>query len=584
MQIKKRTVLVEPKGWDSSIPYLIQQLYAARGATDPSEIQYALSGILHPAQLGGIEQAATVIADAIIKGEAITVAGDYDCDGATGSSVLMRALRLLGATEPRFALPNRFKHGYGLSPALVESMQPKPDLIVTVDSGVSSLEGVRRAHELGIRVVITDHHLPGETLPDAEAIVNPNLKDDPFPSKALAGVGVAFYVMLFTKKVLTDKGWWSESRPAPDLSVLLDLVAIGTIADLVKLDRNNRILVTAGLNRIRSGRSTPGIYSLIERAKCDPTRLTSQDIAFNVAPRLNAAGRLEDMTVGVQALIEDDDVKADKFTESLEKINDERKTRQAEMIKEAEELTMSMATESGSSMGVTVYDPGWHSGIVGLVASRLKESLHRPVVALAPAEPGSTELRGSCRSIDGFHLRDALAIVDARNPGLLSKFGGHAAAAGLSMHIDNVEKFRTEFDKVAAELITEEMLAVTIVVDGELPVGMFTLDTVDMIAHFGPWGQAFPEPMFLNRFYVNDYRIMGEKHLKLFLVDPRDGTQVDAVFFNGVGKCTPEGYVQIAFELKANSWNGRRTLQLIVRSMVSDEEAIEPPSDLPGLF
>jgi len=549
--------------WPASIPPVIRRIYAARGSVRPESVEHTLSKMLHWNQLGGIMEAAKVIAQAIQEQWHITISGDYDCDGATGTSVGYRGLKLLGARNVKYIVPNRFKHGYGLSPALVDDMDPATQLVITVDSGVTNVEGVARAKELGRKVVITDHHLPGDVLPDADAIVNPNLRGDPFPSKALAGVGVMFYVILATRSILrmTD----DPQRGEPELAELLDLVSLGTIADLVPLDQNNRILVAAGLRRIRAGKISPGLKALIEKAGKDIRELTATDFAFAVGPRLNAAGRMDDMSVGITALVSTEPQQITYYVDMLEDINDSRKERQQEMIGEAEQLLANAGT--GTSRAVVVYDPKWHSGIVGLVASKLKESLHRPIIALAPAEPGSTELRGSARSIPGFHLRDALALVDARNPGLMKKFGGHAMAAGLSMDITKVDAFIKAFESVGDEMITDEMLNAVIATDGELPEGCLTTQFIDLLNACGPWGQGFPMPMFENVFDIDGEfcRVLKEKHLKLALIDPRDGTYVEGIhFFSEFVDKIPHR-AKIVFELSVNAYKGNRNPQLMIR-------------------
>lgn len=565
IEVKQRPLQGQPTGWPSNVPDVMQRIYAARGVTDPTGIAQRLAELHSPRLLGGIEEAAKILGEAIFHNKHITVAGDYDCDGATGTAVAVRGLRMLGAQHVSFILPNRFIHGYGLSPALVDAMDPTTDIIVTVDSGVSSIEGVKRAKEKGMAVVITDHHLPGEHLPDAAVIVNPNLKGDPFPSKMLAGVGVMFYVLLMLRTYLRNTGMWAGGGE-PDLGQLIDLVAVGTVADLVPLDRNNRILVEAGLRRIRQGNASAGLAALIAAAKRNPQSLVASDIAFAIAPRLNAAGRLEDMRVGVETLITDDPVQATQFVELLDRINSERKEIQAEMVTEAENMVLDNATTG--EVGVVVFDPSWHPGVVGLVASKLKEALYRPVIAFAPASEGSDEVRGSARSIPGFHLRDALALVDAENPSLIPKFGGHSMAAGLSLMQADVPRFAKAFDDVAKRLLTDDLLNAVLYTDGPLDVGMVSLDFAYYLRQCGPWGQGFPEPIFQNVFYCQDYRIMGDKHLKLYLIDPRDGTPLEAIFFNGYDASRePIGNVCLTYELGVNTWRGQDSLQLMVRHL-----------------
>lgn len=552
----------DKSAWPVNVPEVIRNIYVSRKCSDPKGVDLRPSHLIHWKELGGIGKAAKVIGKAILNQESITISGDYDCDGATGSGVLYRGLRLLGAHNVRYIVPNRFVHGYGLSPELVDDMDPTTQLIVTVDSGVSSVEGVKRAKELGRKVVITDHHLQGDVLPDADALVNPNVIGDPFPSKALAGVGVAFYVMLATRAWLQSVS--PPEKTYPDLAELLDLVALGTIADLVPLDHNNRILVAMGLRRIRAGRVSPGLRALIEKAGKRLEELTATDFAFAVGPRLNAAGRMEDMTIGIQALISTSPDEIDQYVDLLESINDSRKERQQEMINEAEAALVETDGSDTGRFGVVLYRPDWHSGIVGLVASKVKDAVYRPVVALAPAEVGSTEIRGSCRSIEGFHLRDALALVDVRNPGLMKKFGGHAMAAGLSLHADNVERFKVEFDKVAEELLTEDLLNATLTTDGPLPVGHLTTEFADLLNFYGPWGQGFPMPLFENEFIVEEATVLKEKHLRLTLIDPRDGASIKGIYFNAPEHNLPER-VRVVYELNVNVYKQWRNPQLMIR-------------------
>lgn len=553
-----------------NVPDLLKRIYAARGIISEQQLSLDVANLLTPSLMGGMEQAVQVVLDAILTQKHITIAGDYDCDGATGSTVAVRGLRMLGAKNVRFVIPDRFKHGYGLSPGLVDAMDPETQLIITVDSGVSSIEGVNHAKSLGRQVVITDHHLPGETLPDADAIINPNLKGDPFPSKALAGVGVMFYLLIAIRAEMRKRGLF-EGATEPNLAELLDIVAIGTIADLVTLDQNNRMLVSAGLRRIRTRKGHAGVYALLEMANKESTSITATDIAFGIAPRLNAAGRLKDMTLGVETLITDNPGVAWENAVRLDKINNERKEKQAEMTELAEKMVFS--NDSYGAKGVVVYDPSWHSGIVGLVASKLKEAVHRPVFAFAPAEKGSKELRGSGRSIPGFHLRDALALIDSRYPGLIPKFGGHAMAAGMSLHADRIEDFVKAFDTIAEELLTDEHLIQAVYTDGELAVGQITLDTAHLLRQAGPWGQGFPEPIFENTFYVKDFKTLGSEgnHLKMELIDPRDGVTVEAIQFFSPN-IPPPKHVRICYEVDINKYRDNERLQLLVRHLTPVEE------------
>ena len=562
IQLRHRETSGPPGDWPDSVHPVLRQIYAARGVLTPAGVEHRLARLLSPQTLGGIDIAVTLLMEAIRADWSIVVAGDYDCDGATGTAVAVRGLRLLGARRVSYAIPNRFVHGYGLSPALVESLQPTPQLIVTVDNGVASLAGVAAAKARGIRVIVTDHHLPGERLPDCDAMVNPNLVGDPFPSKMLAGVGVMFYLLLALRAKQREQGAFASAEP--DLSSLLDLVALGTVADLVPLDFNNRVLVDAGLRRIRSGRACAGITALVEAGKRSLATLCSSDLGFAVGPRLNAAGRLEDMSLGVECLLTDDAVQARHHAERLDTINHERRELQATMVAEADAMVASF--DHIEAVGVTLYEPSWHAGVIGLVASKLKERLHRPVIAFAPAsEDDPDDLRGSARSIAGFHIRDALAIVDTRQPGLIERFGGHAMAAGLSLKAIDYPRFAAAFDAVATELIAPERLQALLYTDGELPPGAASLELARQLRRAGPWGQAFPEPLFDNLFECASWKVMGASHFRLQLRDPRDGTLHDGVMFNAYHGQPPPPRLRAAYELTVNDWQGRESPRLLLR-------------------
>ena len=563
LDLRRRLPKGEPQGWSDAVHPVLRQIYAARGVLGPADADHRLACMLAPHQLGGMERAVELLIEAIRGDWRILIAGDYDCDGATGTAVAVRGLRMLGAQQVDYAVPNRFIHGYGLSPALVESLQPKPQLIITVDNGVASLSGVATAQALGIRVIVTDHHLPGEQLPAADAMVNPNLAGDAFPSKALAGVGVMFYLLLALRSTLRGQGAFAEGKE-PDLSVLLDLVALGTVADLVPLDYNNRVLVEAGLKRIRAGRACPGIAALVDAGKRSVATLCASDLGFSVGPRLNAAGRLEDMRLGVECLLTDIPAVARRYAEQLSAINQERRELQATMVAEAEVMVARAADID--AVGVALFEPSWHAGVVGLVASKLKERLHRPVIAFAPASEDNTdELRGSGRSIAGFHIRDALAAIDARQPGLIERFGGHAMAAGLSLKADDFARFAAAFDAIARDWLDEACLEHVLYTDGELPPGAATLELARQLRYGGPWGQAFPEPVFENEFACASWRVMGETHLRLSLSDPRDGAVLDAVMFGGYTGQPPPSRLRAAYELTINDWQGRESPRLLLR-------------------
>jgi len=564
LQLRRRESKGVSRGWPDSVHPVLQQVYAARGVLEPAQAEHRLARMLSPQLLGGVAAAVELLAEAIRDDWSILIAGDYDCDGATGTAVAVRGLRLLGAKKVGYAIPNRFAHGYGLSPAFVASLQPTPQLIVTVDNGVASVAGVAAAQARGIKVIVTDHHLPGEQLPACDAMVNPNLAGDPFPSKMLAGVGVMFYLLLALRARLHGQGAFGETKP--DLSSLLDLVALGTVADLVPLDFNNRVLVEAGLQRMRSGRACAGIAALVETGRRSIATLCASDLGFVVGPRLNAAGRLEDMRLGVACLLADDVVQARRYAEQLDAINRERRDLQASMVAEAE--VMAAGLGHIDAVGVALLEPSWHAGVVGLVASKLKERLHRPVIAFAPAGEDDTDhLRGSARSIPGFHIRDALAAIDARQPGLIERFGGHAMAAGLSLKTGDYPRFAAAFDAIARELIEPERLQAVLYTDGELPPGAVTLALARQLRAAGPWGQAFPEPLFDNLFECAGWKPMGESHLRLQLRDPRDGALHDAVMFNAYHGQPPPPRLRAAYELTINDWQGRETPRLLLRHL-----------------
>jgi single-stranded-DNA-specific exonuclease len=558
---RKRVAEVAPSGWPGHVHPVIQRIYAARGVTTPDGAEHRLARLHSPTLLGGMDRAVALLIEAIDSDQRIVIAGDYDCDGATGAAVAERGMRLLGAKHVSHVVPNRFVHGYGLSEALVASLEPTPDLIVTVDNGVASVAGVAAAHARGIRVLITDHHLPGETLPAADAMVNPNLDGDGFPSKALAGVGVMFYLLLAVRAAMRDAGRFAEGNE-PDLGALLDLVALGTVADLVPLDFNNRVFVDAGLKRMRAGKACAGITALIEASNRSVSTVTATDLAFAIGPRLNAAGRLEDMSLGVACLLTDDTGVARRYAEQLSAINQERRDMQAGMVEEAEAMVSRAAHID--AVGVALFDPGWHAGIVGLVASKLKEKLHRPVLAFAPAGDDSDELRGSARSIPGFHIRDALAEIDAKHPGLILRFGGHAMAAGLSMPAAEFERFAAIFDATARAHLDDDRLQAVVQTDGELDYRDHTLDLAKQLRFAGPWGQAFPSPVFENVFECASWKPMGTKHLRFQLRHEQGGAPLDAVMFSCYDGTPPPQRFRAAYELTVNDWQGRESVRLLI--------------------
>ena len=537
---------------------LLARLYAARGIRGMDELDTRSSALLPPDKLKGTREAATLLADTIAAGRKILIVADYDCDGATGCAVGLRALRMMGATVD-YLVPDRFTLGYGLSLEVAElAAARQPDLVVTVDNGIASVEGVAELKSRGIATLITDHHLPGDTLPDAEVIVNPNQPGCDFPSKALAGVGVMFYVALALRAELRRRGAYAE-QPEPNLAGLLDLVALGTVADVVPLDRNNRILVAQGLARIRGGQMQAGIRALLGVAGRETSRAATFDLGFAMGPRLNAAGRLADMSLGIECLVTDDPGRAMNIAQQLDAINRERRVIEAGMREDAELLLDSVDAENCASL--SLFDPAWHQGVIGILAGRVKERLHRPTFAFARGNEG--ELKASGRSIPGLHLRDALDLVAKRHPGMLLRFGGHAAAAGLTLDETRFAEFEAAFEKVCRELLSPAELTRTLETDGPLESGYFSIDTVRLMQQ-EVWGQAFPAPVFADSFDVLNQRILKDKHLKLKL--QKNGQRFDAIQFNfsdGSANAAPDR-IRAAFRVDINEWNGTQTVQLML--------------------
>jgi len=551
--------------WPDSVPSVLQRIYAARGVLSPAEAELKLARLLPLESLGGLDRATALLSEAIAEQQRIVIVGDFDCDGATGTAVAVRGLTMLGARHVAYRIPHRITHGYGLSTALVEDLVGmKPDLLITVDNGIACHAGVAAAKARGWKVLITDHHLPGSQLPVADAIVNPNLDGDAFASKALAGVGVMFYLLLALRQRLRAAGAFGDNQP--DLSVLLDLVAVGTVADLVPLDYNNRLLVAAGLKRLRQGQGQAGLRALAELAGRDLPKLIASDIGFAIAPRLNAAGRLEDMALGIECLLTDDPQRALELAAILDGINAERRGLQQQMIDDAETLVNSLPLDAEQlPAALALFDPSWHPGIVGLVASRLKDRMHRPVVAFAPAEPDSDLLRGSARSVPGFHIRDALAAVDVAHPGLIERFGGHAMAAGLSLRANRLEEFRSAFSLVALERLNAESLQSLLLTDGELAPAEFSRELAECLRLAGPWGQGFADPVFDNVFAVAQWRVLGERHLKMSLVPEQGGPSVSAIHFGGYAGEPPPARIHAAYQLELDDYRGRPDIQLLIR-------------------
>ncbi len=548
---------------------VLRRVYSSRGALAPVAIDHRLAALQAPQGLGGIKVACEILETALLKDLHIVVVGDFDADGATGTAVAVRGLQAFGVTRVTYRVPNRFIHGYGLSPELVTAILPQaPDLIITVDNGIASLAGVAEANSHGIQVIVTDHHLPGERLPAAAAIVNPNLPGDAFSSKALCGVGVVFYLLLALRAHLRETGWFPKRAIAPpDLSPLLDLVALGTVADLVPLDFNNRILVQAGLKRIRAGRACAGIAALIKASNRSCESVTAADLAFALAPRINAAGRLEDMSVGIECLLTDSISRAHALAEQLSAINATRRELQISMVEEGEaEVARLLAQgEQAFPFGVTLFDPRWHQGVVGLVASKLKEKLHRPVIACALAGEHSDEIKASARSVPGFHIRDALAEIDTRHPGLLLRYGGHAMAAGLSLRVNQFDAFSAAFDAIARERLTPSMLDAVLLTDGELEAADFNFDLAQQLRYAGPWGQEFPEPLFDNEFMVDSWRRIGESHLRMKLRLTPNAPGIDSMMFGGYSGEPPPERIRAGYQLDIDDWRGGSSIRLLVR-------------------
>ena len=547
---------------------LLARLYAARGIQTKSELDYELKSLLPPARLTHASDAAILLADALEAQAKILIVADYDCDGATACAVGIRALRAMAGdsgAQIDYLVPNRFTFGYGLTPGIVDLAATRnPDLIVTVDNGIASLDGVARANELGIAVLVTDHHLPAEELPAADCIVNPNQPGCDFPSKCIAGVGVMFYVMLALRAELRERGWFSDGRKEPNLGALLDLVALGTVADVVKLDRNNRILVHQGLKRMQEGKLTPGLRAIFRAAGREPAKATSLDLGFIVGPRLNAAGRLSDMSLGIEALITDDEARALHIAQQLDTLNRERKSIESDMQDQA--LIHLETLDTGDGAGICLFDPDWHQGVIGILASRIKEKLHRPVFAFArgDSETADGELKGSGRSIPGLHLRDALDLVSKRAPGLLLRFGGHAMAAGATIREADLSRFRELFAQIADELLSPADLTRTLETDGSLEDSFVSINTARLLDN-EIWGQGFPAPVFEDEFVVESQRILKEKHLKMRL---RKGElRLDAIQFNFSESPSPR--IRAAYRLAINDFNGVQTPQLMVEHIAN---------------
>jgi len=569
IQIKHREAVSHDAKDLAGLHPVLRQVYLNRGITQQEQLDRTLRDLPNYQSLTGIDTAVSIIKAAIYSDKKILIVADFDADGATSCAVAIRGLRLLGAKNVGFVVPDRFKFGYGLTPEIVAvALASKPDLIITVDNGISSVEGVAYAIEQGCQVVVTDHHLPPKLLPKADAIVNPQLINDKFPSKALAGVGVIFYVLLALRASLTKDGLFSNV-PAPNLAALLDIVALGTVADVVPLDETNRKLVHQGLLRIQANQCVPGISALLKIAKRECERVVSTDLGFAIGPRLNAAGRLEDMSLGIQCLLTDDEQEAQNIAEQLDMLNIERRSIEEDMKQDAYAIlaSLNLKKKEEEQWGVCLFDEHWHQGVIGILASRIKEKLNRPVIAFAKADNG--DVKGSARSIPGLHIRDTLDDIASQHPKLLKKFGGHAMAAGMSFAEKDLATFKEAFNQAVKKRLNSQVPENVFLVDGEIPDSDINLDLAETLRGAGPWGQNFPEPLFVGTFKVKNARILGQKHVKLELETQTNNRKIDAIYFNVDGPENIIGLAQVrlVYQLDVNTYMGRSTAQLIVRHL-----------------
>lgn len=549
---------------------LLANIYAARGIQSLSELETGLEHLLSFTLLKDIEIAANCLADVLRQQQHIMIIGDYDADGATSTALAVSALQNFGATQVSYLVPNRFTYGYGLTPEIVAvAAERKPDILITVDNGIASIAGVAYAKQLGMKVIITDHHLPGTELPVADAIINPNQIGDNFPSKHIAGVGVIFYLMLALRAILRSQNWFAEKNiPDPNMSQLLDLVALGTVSDVVVLDKNNRILVKQGLQRIRQGKARPGIRALLEIAGKNLNHIVTSDLGYIAGPRLNAAGRIDDMSLGIACLLAADENSARVMAVQLDTLNKERQAIEESMQQQARQILANLKLKNNLPVGVCLFDEEWHQGVIGIVASRIKDQLHRPTIAFAKAN--EQELKGSARSINGLHIRDVLAEISINYPDLISKFGGHAMAAGLSLEKNKYHKFCEIFDKEVRRHLNEQDLASRVLSDGELLPEYFSLEIAKLIKDASPWGQGFSEPIFDGVFDLLEQRIVGQRHLKMTLQIPEQTTLIDAIAFNVDAKVWPNHRakkIHAAYRLDINEFRGRSSVQLIVEHL-----------------
>ena len=569
-----RRATVDDTSLPSTLDPTIKQIYARRGVTSAQELDLTLPKLLPLSLLKGLQTSCDILFPAMKANKKVMIVGDFDADGATSTAVMMEGLRLLGSTNHHFIVPNRFEYGYGLSPEIVDIAHARgAELIITVDNGISCLAGVKSAKALGMQVIVTDHHLQGEILPPADAIINPNQHACSFPSKALAGVGVAFYFMMAMRKHLREQGWFEQQHIAePNLAQLLDLVALGTVADVVPLDNNNRILVEQGIKRIRAGVTRPGIQALIEVAKRNQQQLIASDFGFALGPRINAAGRLDDMSFGINCLLADTLSSARAMAMELDDLNKSRREIEQGMQLEAERVLSQLSLQDQNDMpnGIALFQPDWHQGVIGIVAGRLKEKFNRPSIVFAASDSNPEELKGSARSIVGLHIRDLLEHIDSQYPGIINKFGGHAMAAGLSIDAAQFKTFVAHFNEIAGRWLTEEDFKGKVFSDGALPREKLTLEFAQRIRDSGPWGQQFPEPIFDDTFSLVQQRIVGEKHLKL--VVEKHGQVFDAIAFNVDLTSWPNSQatkVTLAYKLDINEFRGKQSVQLMVEHLIA---------------
>lgn len=570
----KELMISQRECLDTNLPVFMQtnpvlaRIYATRGIHDLDGLGRNLGELLPDSGLSGIDAAVERLVVALQEQQKILIVGDFDCDGATSTAVAVLALRMMGVKEVAYLVPNRFEYGYGLSPEIVvEALKQTPDLLITVDNGISSIDGVAAANLANLDVLVTDHHLAGRELPEACAIVNPNQPNCSFSAKSTCGVGVIFYVMIALRRTLQQKGWFEkQGLPTPNLGSLLDLVALGTVADVVPLEQNNRVLVYQGLQRIKAGRCRPGIKALIELSGRQQHKIASSDLGYALAPRLNAAGRLEDMSIGIECLLTESEHKAKELAATLNDLNQERKGIEQEMQQQALDLLANLQLDDEElPYGLSLYEPEWHQGVIGILASRIKERTHRPVIAFAQGDEG--ELKGSARSIPGFHVRDGLDAIASQHPTLLRKFGGHAMAAGLTLSETDLPLFQSAFDVEVRRQLSESDLQQQVMTDGELQASDMTIELAEMLRDAGPWGHQFPEPLFEGKFSLLQQRVVGHRHLKMVLMEPLSGLAVDAIQFNADMDIWPDEsqtHVRVVYRLDVNEFRGRKTVQMLV--------------------